>query len=61
MAGAILGEVRVSLFVAGAALCEVQVSLFVAGAILGEVTPVAPRNVNEVSYVMRIQHVSLSA
>ena len=37
MAGAALGEVQVSLFVAGAALGEVQVSLFVAGAALGEV------------------------
>ena len=37
MAGAILGEVQVSLFVAGAVFGEVQVSLFVAGAILGEV------------------------
>ena len=34
------------------------------GAIFGEVggrTPVAPRTVNQVSYVMRIQHVSFSA
>ena len=37
MAGAILGEAQVSLFVAGAVLGECQVSLFVAGAILGEV------------------------
>ena len=37
MAGAVLGEVQVSLFVAGAVLGEVQVSLFVAGAVLGEV------------------------
>ena len=37
MAGAALGEVQVSLFVAGVALGEVQVSLFVAGAALGEV------------------------
>ena len=36
MAGAVLGEVQVSLFVAGAVLGEVQVSLFVAGAVLGE-------------------------
>ena len=36
-AGAVLGEVQLSLFVAGAALGEVQVSLFVAGAVLGEV------------------------
>ena len=34
----------------------------VAGAIFGDVgRPVAPRTVNDVSYVMRIQHVSLSA
>ena len=34
------------------------------GAVFGDVgggKPVAPRTVNEVSYVMRIQHVSLSA
>ena len=37
VAGAILGEVQVSLFVAGAVFGEVQVSIFVAGAILGEV------------------------
>ena len=37
MAGAVFGEVRVSLFVAGAVLGEVQVSLFVAGAVFGEV------------------------
>ena len=37
MAGAVFGEVQVSLFVAGAVLGEVQVSLFVAGAVLGEV------------------------
>ena len=37
MAGAILGEVQVSLFVAGAVFGEVQVSIFVAGAMLGEV------------------------
>ena len=36
MAGAVLGEVQVSLFVAGAVLGEVQVSLFVAGAVFGE-------------------------
>ena len=36
MAGAILGEAQVSLFVAGAVLGEGQVSLFVAGAVLGE-------------------------
>ena len=35
--GAVLGEVQVSLFVAGAVLGEVQVSLFVVGAVLGEV------------------------
>ena len=34
--GAVLGEVQVSLFVAGAVLGEVQVSLFVVGAVLGE-------------------------
>ena len=37
MAGAVLGEVQVSLFVAGAVFGEVQVSLFVAGAVLGDV------------------------
>ena len=37
MAGAVLGEGQVSLFVLGAVLGEVQVSLFVLGAILGEV------------------------
>ena len=37
MAGAILGEVQVSLFVAGAVFGEVQVSLFVAGAVFREV------------------------
>ena len=36
MAGAVLGEVQVSLFVAGAVLGDVQVSLFVAGAVFGE-------------------------
>ena len=35
--GAILGEVQVSLFVVGAVLGEVEVSLFVAGAVLGEI------------------------
>ena len=35
--GAVLGEVQVSLFLAGAVLGEVQVSLFVVGAVLGEV------------------------
>ena len=40
VAGAVLGEVQVSLFVAGAVLAEVQVSLFVAGAILAEVDDV---------------------
>ena len=35
--GAVLGEVQVSLFVVGAVLGEVQVSLFVAGAVLGEI------------------------
>ena len=37
MAGAILGEVQVSLFVACAVFGEVQVTIFVAGAIVGEV------------------------
>ena len=37
MAGAIFGEVQMSLFVAGAVFGEVQVSLFVAGAVFGEV------------------------
>ena len=37
MAGAVFGEVEVSLFVAGAVFGEVQVSLFVAGAVFGEV------------------------
>ena len=36
MAGAVLGDVQVSLFVAGAVLGEVVVSLFVAGAVFGE-------------------------
>ena len=36
MAGAVLGEGQVSLFVVGAVLGEGQVSLFVAGAVLGE-------------------------
>ena len=37
VAGAVFGEVEVSLFVAGAILGEVQASLFVAGAVFGEV------------------------
>ena len=37
VAGAVFGEVQVSLFVAGAVFGEVQVSLFVAGAVFGEV------------------------
>ena len=37
MAGAVFGEVEVSLFVAGAVFGEVQVSLLVAGAVFGEV------------------------
>ena len=37
MAGAVFGEVHVSLFLAGAAFGEVQVSVFVAGAAFGEV------------------------
>ena len=45
MAGAVFGEVRVSLFVAGAVFGEVQESLVVAG-------------VTNVSYVMRINHES---
>ena len=36
-AGAVLGEVEVSLCVVGAVLGEVQVSLFVVGAVLGEI------------------------
>ena len=36
MAGAVLGERQVSLFVVGAVLGEVQVSVSVVGAILGE-------------------------
>ena len=36
MAGAVLGEVQVSLFVAGAVLGDVQVALFVAGAVFGD-------------------------
>ena len=35
--GAVLGEDRVSLLVAGAVLGEGQASLFVAGAVLGEI------------------------
>ena len=35
MAGAVFGEVQVSLFVAGAAFSEVQASLLVAGAVFG--------------------------
>ena len=38
VAGAVFGEVQVSLFVAGAVFGEVQVSLFVAGAVFGEVS-----------------------
>ena len=37
MAGAVFGEVEVSLFVAGAVFGEVQVSLFVAGAVFFEI------------------------
>ena len=37
MAGAVFGEVQVSLFVAGAVFGEVEVSLFVAGAVFGEI------------------------
>ena len=37
VAGAIFGEVQVSVFVAGAVFGQVQVSLFVAGAVFGEV------------------------
>ena len=36
MAGAVLGDVQVALFVAGAVLGELVVSLFVAGAVFGE-------------------------
>ena len=38
VAGAVFGEVRVSLFVAGAVFCEVRGSLFVAGAVFGEIS-----------------------
>ena len=37
MAGAIFGDVGVSLFVAGAVFGDVGVSLFVAGAVFGEI------------------------
>ena len=37
MAGALFGDVQVSLFVAGALFGDVQVSLFLAGAVFGEV------------------------
>ena len=37
MAGALFGDVQVSLFVAGAVFGEVEVSLFVAGAVFGEI------------------------
>ena len=37
MAGAVFGEVEVSLFVAGAVFGEVALSLFLAGAAFGEV------------------------
>ena len=37
MAGVVLGDVGVSLFVAGAAFGDVGVSLFVAGALFGEI------------------------
>ena len=37
VAGAVFGEVAVSLFVAGAVFGEVAVSLFVAGAVFGEI------------------------
>ena len=37
VAGAVFGEVQVSLFVAGALFGEVEVLLFVAGAVFGEV------------------------
>ena len=37
VAGAVFGEVQVSLFVAGAVFGEVQESLFVAGAVFGEI------------------------
>ena len=37
MAGALFGDVQVSLFVAGAVFGEVEVSLFVVGAVFGEI------------------------
>ena len=37
MAGAVFGDLEVSLFVAGAAFGDVGVSLFVAGAVFGEI------------------------
>ena len=37
VAGAIFGEVQVSLFVAGAVFGEVEVSLFVAGEVFGDI------------------------
>ena len=37
MAGAVFGDVELSLFVAGAVFGEVEVSLFVAGAVFGEI------------------------
>ena len=37
VAGALFGEVEVLLFVAGAVFREVQLSLFVAGAVFGEI------------------------
>ena len=37
MAGAVFGDVQVSLLGAGAIFCEVQLSLFVAGAAFGQI------------------------
>ena len=46
VAGALFGDVQVSLFVAGAVFGEVEVSLFVAGAVFGEIWNIAgARNV----------------
>ena len=42
MAGAVLGEGQVLLFVVGAVLGEVQVSLFVLGAVVAEGPGVVP-------------------
>ena len=37
MAGAVFGDVELSLFVAGAVFGDVELSLFVAGAVFGEI------------------------